>query len=369
MDTDTILNTIKESELSPAPVERALTLPSRYYHESAHFGLENEHILGAHWQCIGHVSRLGENGSAYPVTVAGNPVLVIKDKTGEIRAFYNVCKHRGGPLVDKPGNFKFLKCLYHGWTYRTDGSLRGVPHFDRAELFDKSEFGLAPLHLEIRNGLIWLNLAEKPHTGIDEILDGISARSSGIPIEKFHFAGEVIYETACNWKVYADNYLEGYHIPHVHPELCDLLSFQDYVTECHKWYSLQYSPFRQKESIYSDGSGEAYYYFIYPNTMLNILPGRLQLNRIEPIDEKRCKVIFEYYYEDVASEAAKDKLKADMEYSENVQQEDMGICEHVQRGLQSRAYDRGRFSPKMETAVHHFQELIKKDYRRVLFGG
>lgn len=358
---------IPSSELTDAPVERAFTLASDFYTEPIYDAVEKRIVLGAHWQCVGHVSRVKEPGMAYPITVAGNPVLIIHSMDGVFRAFYNVCKHRGGPLMEAAGSFKFIKCLYHGWTYRTDGSLRGVPHFDRAELFDKDEFGLKPIRLEIKSGLIWINLSEDEQIlALNDVLDGIEARVGHLDLTNLKFAGEIVYDVKCNWKAYADNYLEGYHIPHVHPELCDLLSFQDYTTECHRWYSLQYSPFRQKESIYSDGSGEAYYYFVYPNCMLNILPGRVQINRIEPVDHKNCKVIFEYYYDDIDTEAAKIKVAADMEYSERVQQEDMDICEHVQRGLESVAYHKGRFSPKMEVAVHHFQELIKRDYRAFL---
>lgn len=355
---------LNSDDFKSEPVERAKTLPSAVYTEPQFSRFENREVLQNNWQCVGHIARINEPGMAYPVTAAGNPVLIIHDSDGKFRAFYNVCKHRGGPMLDKPGSFKFLKCLYHGWVYRTDGSLRGVPHFDRAELFEKDEFGLKPVHIEIDDGLIWINLSDKsPDRPLKEITDGITQRAGHLKIQDFSFAGEVIYDAACNWKVYADNYLEGYHIPHVHPELCDLLNFQDYTTECHSWYSLQYSPFRKAESIYSDGSGEAYYYFIYPNTMLNILPGRLQLNRIEPVNEKRCKVIFEYYYDDITSEKAQKKYRDDMEYSDRVQQEDLNICGQVQRGLASNAYDKGRFSPKMERGVHHFQELIKKCYR------
>jgi len=361
-----MLQNFVSDDFTSAPIERAFTLPSTLYTDEAHHKWEQANIICKEWQCVGHVSRISEKGKAYPLTVAGNAVLIIHSQDEKIRAFFNVCKHRAGPLMNKPGSFKFIKCLYHGWTYRTDGSLRGVPHFDRAELFDKDAFGLKPIRLEIHDGFIWICLSDDdPKRSIDKHLKGIRERVAHLNLADLKYAGEIVYDVKCNWKTYADNYLEGYHIPHVHPELCDLLSFQDYTTECHEFYSLQYSPFRQKESIYSDGSGEAYYYFIYPNIMLNILPGRVQLNRIEPVDAKNCKVIFEYYYDDVDSKEAKEKIQLDMKYSDNVQQEDMDICEWVQKGLASVAYDKGRFSPKMETAVHHYQELIKRTYREL----
>src|SRR5262249_10524854 len=150
----------------------------------------------------------------------------------------------------------------------------------------------------------------------------------------------------CNWKVYMDNYLEGYHVPYVHPELCKLYDYRNYTTEVHHYYSLQCSPLSGQENIYTRGEGGAYYYCIFPNFMLNILPGRLQTNLVLPLAHNRTLVIFRYYYDDVTSPAALKMIEDDLRYSDRVQQEDMQICEHVQKGLESRAYDRGRFSVK-----------------------
>ncbi len=351
-------------DLNHPPVERAETIPSDWYIKDEFHHADREAVLSRNWQCVGHVSRVPNPGDAYPIIVAGNPVLILRDDENRICAYYNVCRHRGGPLMANAGSARFLKCLYHGWTYRLDGSLRGVPHFNGAELFDKSDFGLKSIRCQVRSGLIWINLSDDLNSELDDIIAGIETRIRDVEIENFKFAGEVTYDVKANWKVYVDNYLEGYHIPHVHPELCDLLSFQDYKTECHEWYSLQYSPFRKQESIYSDGSGQSCYYFVYPNSMLNILPGRMQLNRVEPVSAGKCKVIFEYYYDDISSPAARKKYQEDMAYSDKVQQEDIEICERVQEGLGSKVYDRGRFSPELEEAVHHFQGCLKKSYLR-----
>ena len=176
------------------------------------------------------------------------------------------------------------------------------------------------------------------------------------------FAEHVEYDVRCNWKVYVDNYLEGYHLPFVHPELCNLLDYQQYVTETFDQYSLQFSPFTGKDNVYTGGQGEAFYYFIFPNFMLNILPGRLQTNIVLPVSHDRCKVLFDYYYDDAASPAAKKLIRDDLDYSDKVQKEDIEICELVQRGLESRAYDKGRFSVEMEQGVYHFQCLLKQAY-------
>jgi choline monooxygenase len=320
---------------------------------------------------VGHVSQLPLPGDYLLGTVGHESVLVIRGKDSKLRAFYNVCRHRGGPLaIEERGNCNIIQCKYHGWTYLLDGSLRGTPKFDRTELFDEKEFGLVPIPLEEWEGLLFVRLS--PGTGDDrasgavrtpgKLFDGIAARIAPHALAPKKFAQRVGYDVLCNWKVYVDNYLEGYHLPFVHPELCNLLDYQKYVTETYGDYSLQYSPFTGKENVYTGGSGEAYYYFLFPNFMLNILPGRLQTNTVIPVAHNRCKVMFDYYYDDLSSPSAAKAIQADLDYSDMVQKEDIEICELVQRGLESRSYDRGRFSVEMEQGVYHFQCLLKKAY-------
>ena len=168
--------------------------------------------------------------------------------------------------------------------------------------------------------------------------------------------------------MYVDNFLEGYHVPFVHPELVSLFEYSQYRTEVFERYNLQWTPLdTSTPSPYSgngtdDGGGQAFYYWVWPNYMVNILPGRLQTNVVEPLGPERCRVVFRYFYRDPESADGKSRLEADHQYSDKVQAEDREICERVQAGLGSRAYDRGRFSPEMEAGVWHFQSLIKGAY-------
>jgi choline monooxygenase len=166
--------------------------------------------------------------------------------------------------------------------------------------------------------------------------------------------------------VYVDNYLEGYHVPHVHPELVKLYDFQSYRTECFEWYSLQHSPLSGTANLYTSGDGAAFYYCLFPNYMLNILPGRLQTNLVQPLGPARCRVIFQYFYANAETPAVRRLVEEDLAYSDGVQREDIDICERVQRGVESRAYDRGRFSVQYEEGVYHFQRLLKGAYRSFL---
>ncbi len=353
-----------EEDLSIVPLERAETIPSSWYWNPAFHQLEQECIFGTTWQAVGHISKLRHAGDQIVATVAGNPILVVRGSDHELRAFFNVCRHRGGPIATEDCTSKVLQCKYHGWTYLLDGSLRGTPKFDRTELFDKKDYGLLSVPLEVWEGVLFVNLSrDKP--GISSLLHGIKERiaPNDLSIKTFHH--RAVYEINCNWKVYVDNYLEGYHIPYVHPELATLLDYQQYVTETSEYYSLQHSPLTGKNTLYGSG-GSAFYYFIFPNFMLNILPGRLQTNVVVPLSPNRTKVIFDYLYDDISSEAAHKMIADDIECSHKVQLEDVEICEHVQLGLQSQAYHKGRFSPDAESGVYHFQSLLKRHYRQAL---
>lgn len=164
--------------------------------------------------------------------------------------------------------------------------------------------------------------------------------------------------------MYVDNFLEGYHIPIVHPGLAKLLDYREYVTEPHPWYSLQFSPFKKSENLYQTQDGKAYYYFLFPNMMLNILPGRLQTNIVRPLPVDKTEVVFSYFYDNIGLAEQKGIIRDDSAYSQKIQEEDIEICELVQRGLQSRAYDKGRFSVKREQGVYHFQSLLKNVFRK-----
>ena len=352
-------------ELESAPIARAETIPSAWYTEPRFHELDREAVLAASWQHVGDLAQVREPGGSIAAEVAGNPVLVVRGDDGELRAFYNVCRHRGGPLGVKAGTKLMLQCRYHGWTYEPDGMLRGVPHFNRTELFDKRDYGLVPVRLAVWEGHVFVSLAPTPQP-LEECLEGIRERLAPQRLGDLTFARQVEYDVRCNWKVYVDNYLEGYHVPYVHPELFEMYDFEAYRTEVRDRYTVQVGPLAAGKTVYSEGGGEALYYHVFPNFMLNVLPGRLQTNVVVPLAPDRCRVVFRYYYDDVSSAAARERIDADLAFSDHVQQEDMEICARVQLGISSRAYQRGRFSPTFEEGVYRFQCLLKEAYREWL---
>lgn len=353
---------IQPADLKQEPIERAETIPSSWYHSDEMFELEKEALFSSFWQLACHESELPEAGDMHTLEVAENPLLLVRDQQDQINAFYNVCKHRGGPVAVKKGTTSVLQCQYHGWTYLLDGSLRGVPQFRKVDLFDKKDFGLEPVTKENWEGLLFLSLDDDIQP-LSHFLDGIAEQIAPIDLSAFKLAEEQSYIINCNWKVYVDNFLEGYHIPIVHPELAKLLDYREYKTDTSDWYSLQHSPFQDGDNLYKSDDGKAYYYYIFPNIMLNILPGRLQTNVIRPISPDTTEVIFKYYYKDLSDTRM---IQDDISYSDEIQQEDIEICELVQKGLKSKAYDKGRFSVEREQGVYHFQTLLKRELAKSL---
>ena len=362
MNKNKLSDLINESELKIYPIDQAETIPSAWYTEKIIYEFEIDHLFNHAWQSIGHVNQLQNVGDYILFELFGNPLIIIKDDNEKLQAFYNVCKHRGGPLAIEPGNTKLLQCKYHRWTYKLDGSLHKQPKFENVKDFDKNDFCLNSLITIIWEGLIFTAL-ENPEVKISDLLFGINDKIAPIDISKYNFYQRVEYQIHCNWKVYVDNYLEAYHLPFVHPALSKVLNAREYTTETSEHYSLQYSPL-QVNKIY--GRGEAYYYFIFPNIMFNILPGRLQTNLVLPLSKNKSLVIFDYYFNDFTSSESIKRIEEDITFSNEVQKEDIFICEKVQKGLESKGYDKGRFSPKEEMGVYHFQSLLKKYYLRIV---
>lgn len=348
MQADTITNDLN----------RAHALPARYYVGEAMLTMEQRAVFTRSWQLVAHRGQLAEAGDHVVEQIAGVPVLLVRGQDGVLRAFPNVCRHRAGPLALCNGKgARALHCKYHGWTYTLDGQLRSAPEMGDALDFNVDNTRLPPLRVHEWQGLVFVALSDDVPEFV-EVCAGIAARIAPIDPAAMRYLRRDSYDIDCNWKVYIDNFLEGYHLPHVHPGLSKVLDYRAYDTELFAWHSLQSSPLRNSGAIYGDG--EAFYYFVYPNVMLNIMPGRMQTNRILPLGPARCRVEFDYYYAQDAQAQA--RIAADQSFSDEVQQEDIAICSAVQKGLASGFYNAGRLCPKRESGVWHFHQLLRAAY-------
>ena len=347
--------------LASQQLDYALTLPARFYTDARMPTLDASAIFARSWQLVCHQSQLAGVGDHVVTQIAGLPLLIVRSDESSIRAFHNVCRHRAGPIASCDGQgAKSLRCRYHGWTYGLDGVLRGAPEMGRTPDFNLADIRLPEVRVHLWQGLVFVAIGEAPP--FDEFVAGIDARlGPHRALHGYEFHHRASYDVACNWKVYVDNYLEGYHVPHIHPGLNSLLDYRSYITETAQWYSFQFSPLESGDDLY--GSGEALYYFLYPNAMLNILPGRLQTNRVLPLGVDRCRVEFDFYYTQGDTPEAQARRAKDVAFSDEVQDEDVTICEDVQRGLASGSYEAGRLNPLRENAVHHFHEMVRRAYR------
>jgi len=350
--------------LAPQPLSHATSLPAMFYADASMPARDRTAIFDRSWQLLAHVCQLANAGDHVVVDCAGLPVIAVRGGDGEIRAFHNVCRHRGGPLAQCDGlAAKSLRCRYHGWNYGLDGVLKSAPEMGGAEGFDVRDVRLPQLDVRVWQGLVFAAVDAAHAPDFESFTGGIDARlGEARGLEAYGHHQRRHYDVACNWKLYVDNYLEGYHVPHVHPALNRMLDYRSYQTELAPWHSLQWSPMESDATLY--GSGDALYYWLWPNTMLNILPGRLQTNRVVPLAVDRCRVEFDFYYPLDDSDEAATRRAADLGFSDEVQHEDLGICVDVQRAMASGAYVPGRLNPLRESGVHHFHELLRAAWRQ-----
>jgi choline monooxygenase len=347
----------------------ATTIPSRWYLDPSMVALEQERIFGGTWQLVGRVEQLRKAGDFFTCSVVDEPLVVTRATDGTLHAFYNVCRHRAGPVANGAGNRRALQCSYHGWTYGLDGRLLTTPEFEGVRCFEKSQSGLVPVRVDTWGPFVFVNLNNEAPP-LREVLGAIPEETKSIPLERMGFYKRVEYNIACNWKVYVDNYLEGYHIPLAHPGLYKEIDYKQYRVETERYYSKQYAPIREKpESLYrrnlDDGAdAQALYYWLFPNLMLNIYPDNVQINIILPLGHDRTLTIFEWYLLDVDHPEVAQDFHKSFKFSDVIQKEDIEICETVQRRLKSRSYDVGRFSVLRENGVHHFHGLVSEFLQR-----
>ena len=345
-----------------ADIRRAATIPARLYFDPVYLALEQEKVFGRCWQPVGRVEQLSASGDFITAEIGEESIVVTRDGD-TLRAFHNICLHRAGPVAEGCGRRQTMQCRYHGWTYHLDGSLLRAPEMEDAEGFTPESMHLLPLQVATWGPLVLVNLDLKaPPLG--DFIGEIDETAARFDIATMRYVGGKSWTVECNWKVYVDNYLEGYHIPVVHPGLHKEIDYDQYRVELHRWFSLQHAPIRSgrggnRQYQAAPGQEDASYYWIFPNLMLNIYLGQMQTNVVIPRGPDRCEVVFEWFaHRDPAELTADPAWTRLLAFSDEIQEEDIEICQRVQKNLKSRSYDRGRYSPKRENGVHHFHSLL-----------
>ncbi|HXY04005.1 MAG TPA: aromatic ring-hydroxylating dioxygenase subunit alpha [Terriglobales bacterium] len=350
-----------------ATLPEAFTIPASWYIDAGIAQLERATVFSKTWQMVGRVEQVETPGQFVSATVASEPIVVVRGNDGILRGFYNVCRHHAAAVVTEScGQTSLLHCPYHGWNYGLDGALKGMPEFDGVKNFDRQQNGLVPVKAETWEKLVFVNL-DPQAMSLNSFLGGIVKKVAPLGVGRLHYFATRIYDIACNWKVFVDNYLDGgYHVPHLHKGLSSVLDYKEYTIENEDRYCLQSSPMVASDEDQATGAtrkgDRAWYFWQYPNLMINCYEGYMDTNLVLPIDVDHCRVIFDFYFGDV-SEARLAYNEQSVAVGARVQDEDLGICEAVQRGLKSRAYGAGRLSVRREAGEHLFHRLLAADLK------
>ena len=350
---------MEDSPLIHPDIEKAYTLPSRYYTESSVFE-EIISTLSKSFHFASHISQFGKN-NIIPLPQLENILneSLILVKSDKIRCLSNVCTHRGMLIATSPCNSRTLKCGYHGRTFGLDGCMKNMPEFENVEGFPSEKDNLEQFQVKEWNGSYFVG----GNKFFDSVCKELERRLGWINLEKFNHdeSRHRNYEINANWSLYVDNYLEGFHIPFVHGDLHEILDYDSYKTELFDGGVLQIGIANEGEECFdlpesSPDFGEniaAYYYWIFPGLMLNFYPWGLSVNIVNPISVNKTQIIYHGFVgnKSLLGKGAGGEL-------DKVELEDQDIVEATQRGVSSRAYDRGRYSPTKEKGVHHFHRIL-----------
>ncbi|MBF6024091.1 aromatic ring-hydroxylating oxygenase subunit alpha [Lysobacter niastensis] len=348
------------------PLEEASTIPSSWYIDDRIYERERRTTFSRTWQLAGRVDQLREPGQYVTCEIAGEPIVLVRGSDGELRGFFNVCRHHAAAVMTEPsGCAQNLRCPYHGWTYTLEGALKGTPSFNSECHFDRSEHGLAPVATAVWENWVFVRLdAQGP--SLEEFLgQDLIEQIRPLQLGKLHWFERRHYFFDCNWKVFVDNYLDGgYHVPHLHKGLDSVLDYKNYTIENGTRFCLQSSPLttnKAQDDYAAVRKGDrALYYWIHPNLMINWYEGMMDTNLVLPMGVDKTEVIFDFWFADV-SETAHAYNRASIDVGQQIQDEDMAICKSVQRGLHSRAYSTGRLSARREGGEHLFHRLLHAD--------
>jgi choline monooxygenase len=353
-------------------------LTPRLYTDPELLAAEQKLIFERTWQLAGHVAALPRSGSYLTGQAGTQPVLVVRDDQGQLRAYRNVCRHRGSRLLSGSGQCKAaIRCRYHGWTYRLDGSLIGVPEgLGFGDRLDKSTLGLLPVRVEEMCGLIFVNL-DREATPLADLVGDLPQRLAKYRIETLESFAPSGGTQPANWKAVADNYLEGYHIPIAHPGLMRMLDYKRYDVEVNEHYVWFESPLRDKpssnrlERLYArmatpmPGLDTAdrrvwRYAFIYPNTTIDLYPDQVNTWQMLPDGVAQTRDTFGSYRAPGADPRTRIAQWANQRLNGLVLDEDIDLVDNVQQGLQTRGYRCGPLGAR-EAGVAWFADRIRAD--------
>ena len=344
-------------------ISRAETLSSEFYTDENFFHESKEKIFARSWQLVGFDDDMTANLKPFTLLedFLDEPILFTRDHSGNVHCLSNVCTHRGNILIEENCRENGIRCRYHGKRFDFSGKFLSMPEFDAAANFPTEKDDLPELPFAAWENFLFVSL--DPFAVFEIFTAEMRERVKHLEIKNFKFSAELSreYEVKAHWALYCENYLEGFHLPFVHQSLNSAVEYGTYATETFRFSSLQTALAKFTEDAFefpetSPDFGKraaAYYFFVFPNLMFNFYPWGLSVNIVKPVNPEKTKVSFLSF---VADETKLQKgAGADLH---RVEMEDEAIVENVQRGIKSRFYKNGRYSPAREQGTHHFHRLI-----------
>jgi choline monooxygenase len=351
-------------------IRRAHTLPAWIYSDASVHALQKERVFARSWQWLCDADRVKVPGAVCPAMLLegmlDEPLVMVRDRDDELHCMSNVCTHRGTLVCEREGVESFLRCRYHGRRFGLDGKFLSMPEFEEVAGFPSAADDLPRVPFGAIGKLIFASLA--PACAFDELMADVRARCAFLPWDRavYDASRSREYLVHANWALYCDNYLEGFHIPYVHAGLAQAVDYSQYRCEVFPWSTLQLGVTRPGVEAFEIPAGHpdhgtsvgAYYWWLFPNTMLNLYPWGISLNVVQPLAVDRTKVSFLAF---VWDESRLDRgAGASLD---RVEREDEVIVESVHRGTRARLYERGRYSPARESGVHRFHQLLVQALR------
>jgi glycine betaine catabolism A len=367
-------NAARAADMKPA-------LEPRFYRSQELFELERQRIFFTQWFCVGRAEQLANRGDYLHVSVAGESVIVVRSSADALRAFYNVCRHRGSRLVGAAscsGHFDgAIVCPYHAWTYNLDGGLRAAPFVRFDDACPKENFSLVPVQLQEWGGFIFLNLAEKPEQSLHEQIGPVAERLSRYPLHDLRRGAQIVYDVRANWKILAENYNECYHCGPVHPELCALvpafrqnggggLGWEDGIPHRAGAWTFTTSgtstraPFpglSEREKTHHKGE------IIYPNLWLSMAAEHVAAFTLWPMEPGLTRIACDFLFHRTEVEKPHFDPADVVEFWDVVNRQDWKICESVHDGMSSRGF-RGAFYAPMEDPSLDIRRYLEKHLKQ-----
>lgn len=364
----------------------ATTLPQRYFVSPEIFAEEQDSIFSAQWVMVGHQSQVERPGDFFVQEVLPSPgsglrgggesLIIARDREGTIRGFYNVCRHRGTRLCDEAsGHSSTIQCPYHAWTYGLDGKLVGAPHMDAVKNFAKGDYSLHRVNLALWEGFIFVNLADEP-IPLAEVFAPLAGKFSHWNLPQLRSARRIEYDVRANWKLIFENYSECYHCPGVHPALQKLTPSDLAENDlCEGPFLGGYMPITKGHSLTMSGNvcaqpvgdigaedhARVFYYSIFPNMLLSMHPDYVMVHQLWPQSPERTLILCDWFFHAEAAVAIDPAFNPDdaIDFWDMTNIQDWHVCELSQKGIASRAYQPGPYSPRESIPAAWDREYVR----------